>query len=258
MNINRRDFVKTGAAIFSTGLLGYTASKSLEIKNILTGYPDFLNMFKTIDCTRSEFPVVFPGITGTTLVFGNHVPDDITDEHTLLIQPYTITKNKIEDIEDELRLDAAHILIAAATDRNMIVYDSNNKDGTFTERLQYFMSAAMRANSGGSASALRKHPLTDIFVRNSKKPKFNSRGCNVHGVPDKIWDSIENYYQNDLKGCYANDSKNLVVGVCTHDDYGELVHPVFTNLKYDANNRKYTKVCSLGIINNERVILGSF
>lgn len=60
--------------------------------------------------------------------------------------------------------DAWHTLLAAATDRNIVVYDTAASAGQFTKRLVSLMKTVMRRNGGGNSTSINRGKLTDIFL----------------------------------------------------------------------------------------------
>lgn len=60
--------------------------------------------------------------------------------------------------------DAWHTLIAAAFDRNILVYDADANTGQFTKRLVSLMKVIMRRNGGGNSTSLNRGKLTDLFL----------------------------------------------------------------------------------------------
>lgn len=60
--------------------------------------------------------------------------------------------------------DGWHVLLAAAVDRNIIVYDGNAGQGRFTLRLISLMDQAMRRNAGGNTATPYRGRLTDLYM----------------------------------------------------------------------------------------------
>lgn len=60
--------------------------------------------------------------------------------------------------------DGFHTLLAAAYDRNILVYDADATAGQFTKRLVSLAKTVMARNSGGNMGSIRKGRLTDIFM----------------------------------------------------------------------------------------------
>jgi hypothetical protein len=60
--------------------------------------------------------------------------------------------------------DGFHTLLAAAVDRNIVIYDSDAGAGQFTKRVLSLGSLLMRRNAGGNSSSLNRHKMTDLFL----------------------------------------------------------------------------------------------
>lgn len=61
-------------------------------------------------------------------------------------------------------LDGWHTIIGAATDRNIVVFDSAATAGLFTKRLVSLMQLQMRRSGGGNTTSLNPIVLTDLFL----------------------------------------------------------------------------------------------
>jgi len=64
----------------------------------------------------------------------------------------------------KLNLDGWSLIIAAAVDRNVVVYDTTAVAGYFTKRLVSLMKLQMRRSGGGNTTAANPRRLTDVFV----------------------------------------------------------------------------------------------
>jgi hypothetical protein len=60
--------------------------------------------------------------------------------------------------------DGWHTMLAAATDRNILVYDADAQAGQFTKRLVSVMKSVMRRNAGGNSASVGRGRLTDMFL----------------------------------------------------------------------------------------------
>lgn len=60
--------------------------------------------------------------------------------------------------------DGFHTLLAAAYDRNILVYDADATAGQFTKRLVSLMKTTMARNAGGNFASIRRGQLTDVFL----------------------------------------------------------------------------------------------
>lgn len=59
--------------------------------------------------------------------------------------------------------DGWSVLISAAADRNVLVYDADATAGQFTKRVISLATTAMRRNGGGNTASLKRSKLTDVF-----------------------------------------------------------------------------------------------
>jgi len=60
--------------------------------------------------------------------------------------------------------DGWHTLLAAASNRNITVYDPDATDGFFSKRLVSMMKTIMRRNGGGNSSSINRGALTDLYI----------------------------------------------------------------------------------------------
>ena len=60
--------------------------------------------------------------------------------------------------------DGWHTILAAGTDRTIIVGDSDADPGQFTKRLVSIMKTTMRRNGGGNSASNNRGMLTDLYV----------------------------------------------------------------------------------------------
>ncbi len=60
--------------------------------------------------------------------------------------------------------DGFHTLLAAAVDRNIVIYDSDAGAGQFTKRVLSLGKLLMRRNAGGNSTSLNRHRMTDLFL----------------------------------------------------------------------------------------------
>lgn len=60
--------------------------------------------------------------------------------------------------------DGWHVLLAAAVDRNILVFDSDATAGQFTKRLVSLTKNFMRRNGGGNSSSQNRTVLTDLYL----------------------------------------------------------------------------------------------
>lgn len=106
----------------------------------------------------------------------------------------------------KLNDDAFHVLLAAAIDRNIGVYDSAAAQGQFTKRLVNLAKIAMRRNGGGNSSSVNRGKLTNVFL--SPEAMEDMRDWGVDQADDVTRREI--YVAGD-------DTLRKVFGVVLHD-----------------------------------------
>jgi hypothetical protein len=139
----------------------------------------------------------------------------------------------------KLNDDGFHALLAAAVERNVVVYDAAAAPGAFTKRLISLMQQVMRRSSGGNSTSLNRGRLTDIFmspesledVRNWSSADIDEVtrreifvnpdgtlnrifGVTLHDI-DEFGDGQEyqEYFLNELGGTLASGDVELVLGL---------------------------------------------
>src|ERR1700723_652970 len=60
--------------------------------------------------------------------------------------------------------DGWHTLLAAALDRNIVVFDTDANSGQFTKRLLSLAKVVMRRNGGGNSATPNRGRLTDFYL----------------------------------------------------------------------------------------------
>lgn len=60
--------------------------------------------------------------------------------------------------------DGWHTLLAAAYDRNIVVYDGDASAGQFTKRVVSLLKTVMRRNGGGNSTSINRGLLTDLYM----------------------------------------------------------------------------------------------
>ena len=135
--------------------------------------------------------------------------------------------------------DGWHTLLSAGADRNILIYDADAANGTFSKRLVSLMKVVMRRNGGGNSSSINRGMLTDLYIspeaeediRNfgvdeldevSRREVFTKEGgllarmfgVNLH-VLDELGDGQEynDYYEGDLSGTLPAGKQEIVVGL---------------------------------------------
>lgn len=187
--------------------------------------------------------------------------------------------------------DAWHTLLAAATDRNIVVYDSAASAGQFTKRLVSLMKTVMRRNGGGNSTSVNRGKLTDIYLSPEAVEDIRDWGVdqvdeitrreiftaadgtlnrifsvNLHDL-DELGEDQEYqlFFTSDLSGSLASGDVELVVGLDqrTQDSF---VMPVREGVQiYEDDNLHRERRAGFygwaehgfGVLDNRRVLLGS-
>lgn len=89
--------------------------------------------------------------------------------------------------------DGWQTILAAATDRNILVNDPNAAAGQFTPRLVTLMKSFMRRNGGGNSATPNKFKLTDFYISPEGKDDIRAWGLDL--IPDAARANI--YYSSD-------------------------------------------------------------
>lgn len=139
----------------------------------------------------------------------------------------------------KLNDDGLHMLLAAAVDRNVVVYDSAAAAGAFTKRLISLMQQVMRRSYGGNSTSINRGRLTDVFmspealedVRNwdtaqiddvtrreiyvAQDGRLNQIfGVTLHDIDEfGVGQQYQDYYLNELGGTLASGDEELVLGL---------------------------------------------
>ena len=105
--------------------------------------------------------------------------------------------------------DGMQVLIAAAADRNVLIYDADAAAGQFTKRVISLAKIAMKRNGGGNSASVKRSKLTDVLI--SPEAEEDVRGWGLDQIPDAVRTRIYD----------ANDGSNELL-----DIYGVLLHPL--------------------------------
>jgi hypothetical protein len=135
--------------------------------------------------------------------------------------------------------DGWHTILAAAVDRNILVYDGDATAGFFTKRLVSLAKTVMRRNGGGNSSSINRGELTDIYmspecledIRDwqvdqiddvTRNQIFNNPdgtlnrifSVNLHVIDEFGEDQeYQNYFTNQLSGTLASGDLELIIGL---------------------------------------------
>ena len=135
--------------------------------------------------------------------------------------------------------DGWHTLLSAGADRNILIYDADASNGTFSKRLVSLMKVVMRRNGGGNSSSINRGQLTDLYIspeaeediRNfgvdeldevSRREVITQEGgllARMFGVNLHVLDELgvgqeyQLYYTDDLSGTLPTGKQEIVVGL---------------------------------------------
>jgi len=189
--------------------------------------------------------------------------------------------------------DGWHTLLAAAVDRNILVYDADAAAGQFTKRLISLLKTVMRRNGGGNA-ATAPGRLTDLYcspeaiedIRNwgvdqldevSRREIYTSTdegpaitrvfGVNLHDVFEfGDGQEYQTYFTSDLGGSLASSDVELVIGLdqAASDSFVMPIKQEVEIFEDEALHRFQrqgyygTAEVGFGVLDNRRVLTGSF
>ena len=189
--------------------------------------------------------------------------------------------------------DGWHTLLAAAVDRNILVFDSDAAAGQFTKRLVSLMKTVMRRNGGGN-SVTAPGRLSDLYlspeaiedIRNwgvdqldevSRREVYLASddgpaltrvfGVNLHDIFEfGDGQEYQKYFTSDLGGSLAASDVELVIGL----DKGandSFVMPIKKQVEIyeDEGLHRHQRQgyygwaeIGFGVLDNRRVLAGSF
>ena len=272
--------------------------------------------------TSTEFPLdlLSPGEESDFVAYTNpghgRIPERSVEGDYVMIPTYTIT-NAIDyllryarearwDIiarcaqvleagfVTKINDDAWHTLLAAAVDRNILVYDADAAVGQFTKRLISLMKIVMRRNAGGNTTSLKRGTLTDIYlspegvedVRNwgvdqlddaTRREVYTAADgasglSRIFGVNlNTLVELGENqqyqlYHSTQLSGTLAATDVELVVGLdlSANDSFIMPVKQEVTIFPDESMHRQQRAgmygfaELGFGVLDNRRLLLGSF
>jgi len=189
--------------------------------------------------------------------------------------------------------DGWHTLLAAAVDRNILVYDGDAGAGQFTKRLVSLMKTVMRRNGGGN-SVTAPGRLTDLYmspeaiedIRNwgvdqldevSRREIYTASddgasltrvfGVNLHDLFEfGDGQEYQEYFINDLGGSIESNDVELVIGLdqSANDSFVMPVKKEVEIFEDPALHRHQRQgyygwaEIGFGVLDNRRIIAGSF
>lgn len=196
-------------------------------------------------------------------------------------------------IVDKKNQDGWHTILAACTDRNILVYDSAANSGQLTKRLVSLMKTVVRRNGGGNSTSVSRGMLTDLFVSPEAQEDMRNWGVdiideitrreifladdnsdrinrifgvNLHAL-DELGEGqlFQNYFLNELGGSLNANDLELVVGLDLANNDAFLM-PVRADVEVVENEKLaelralgYAALCEIGFacLDNRRCIIGS-
>jgi hypothetical protein len=268
-----------------------------------------------------EFPLdlLAPGTEGDHVAFTNpgngRIPERHVEGDYVMINTYGITSSidfllkyareanwnvvarAMQVLESsfvkKINDDGWHTLLAAAVDRNVLVYDSDAAAGQFTKRVVSLMKTVMRRNGGGN-SITAPGRLTDLYlspeaiedIRNwgvdqldevSRREIYTAGddggpltrifGVNLHDVFEfGDGQEYQEYFTSDLSGSLEGSDVELVIGLDqgANDSFVMPVKKEVEIFEDEALHRHQRQgyygwaEIGFGVLDNRRVIAGSF
>lgn len=188
--------------------------------------------------------------------------------------------------------DGWTVLLGAAVDRNIVVYDADANSGQFTKRLINILGTAMRRNGGGNSATPNRIRLTDLYISpeakedimnwdlseiseaSRQKLEFFDEDTFVIGnyrfhVMDEFGEGqpFQKLYENELGGSLPTGDKEILVGLSSTGKGRSFVHPIREMVSVvpdtQVDNLRQAGFAALaesgwGVLDNRYVILGSF
>jgi hypothetical protein len=187
--------------------------------------------------------------------------------------------------------DAWHTLLAAAVDRNIVVYDAASNAAQFTKRLISLMKTVMRRNGGGNSTSVNRGKLTDVYLSPEALEDIRDWGVdqvdevtrreiytaedgsinrifsvNLHDI-DELGEDQEYqlFFENDLGGSMAATDVEIVVGLDQRST-DSFVMPVREAIQVWEDETLHRQRRAgvygwgehgFGVLDNRRIILGS-
>lgn len=134
--------------------------------------------------------------------------------------------------------DVWHTLLAAAVDRNIIVYDADASQGQMTKRVIKLLQSTMKRNGGGNSTSMNRFKLTDIFLsvealgdvwqwnvdqideatrrdiyRTADGAVLNVMGVNLHELFELgVGQEYQNFFANELSGSLPAGDEEIFIG----------------------------------------------
>lgn len=187
--------------------------------------------------------------------------------------------------------DGWHVLLSAAVDRNILIFDADASAGQFTKRLVSLMKVVMRRNAGGNSTSMNRGMLTDLYVspeaiediRNwgvdqvdevTRREIFLSEdgvvrrifSVNLHDIDELgVGQEYQQFYLSDLSASLGSGDSELVVGLDLRKN-DSFVMPVRAELEVFPDPALHRQrragiygwmELGLGCLDNRRILAGS-
>ena len=273
--------------------------------------------------TTAEYPtdLIAPGMEGEHVAYTNpghgRIPERSVESDYIAVKTYSIASSidwllrYSEDAKWDIASRAMNVmasgfvkkmnddgwslLIAAGTDRNILVYDGDATASTFTKRLVSLMQNTMLRNSGGNSSSIGRGRLTDLYVSpealeniknwgmdqvdeitrrefflNGGNPDYPPTifGVRIHALTELgSGMQYQEFYENELGGELGPDGDTeLVIGLDLSSN-DSFVMPIRSPIEVfeDPLLHRQQRVGFYGwteigfaALDNRRIILGSF
>lgn len=126
--------------------------------------------------------------------------------------------------DEKINDDGWHVIIAAGTDRNVLVYDADANAGQFTKRLISLMKTNFSRNGGGNSTSVNRKVLTDVAISLEGQEDIRNWGV----------DQIDEITRNQIYAAGDNSDKLIrIFGVNLHPLFelgeGQIYQQFFTN-----------------------------
>lgn len=267
-----------------------------------------------------EFPLDFvaPGTEGDyvayTLSQHGRIPEKHVEGDYVLIPTYPIGSNidwllryarsarwdivgramdvMKQGVAKKMNDDGWHVLLSAAIDRNIMVYDSDGAAGNFTKRLVTLLKTIVYRNGGGNSTSVMHKVMTDLYVSLEALDDMRNWGIdqideitrreilmredgiinrifsvNLHGIHELgIGQEYQLFFTNILAGSLATNKVELVVGLDLMNQDSFIMPTRGTLEVFDDPNLHRQQRAGLycwkelgwGVLDNRNVIVGSF
>ena len=152
---------------------------------------------------------------------------DIEGKWTNVCVPQFKIEEDETSIEEQMVKQSWETIVAAATDRNIICFDSDRAEGGLTQRLIAIMKAVFRRNrspkgwlSGGRMTQLWIDDDTwDSFVPNGKQiridiqyPKVKIRGVELRPL-ELLNQYLQEFYTENLSAHHVSGRSKIIIGM---------------------------------------------